>query len=333
VLLTNVDDNFNNELATGYKKTGDSPISRVDVEGTDYRGRPWRCRDRRDHELHQHLQPVGAGRRRPRRAQGARARPHRPSPGSRPALSPGSQVVTDYLNKSKLTEDLDAMGFNLVGYGCTSCIGNSGPLPGPISKAINEHDLVAASVLSGNRNFEGRVSPDVRANFLASPPLVVAYALKGTVRDDHHHHPDRHSTESGKPVFSRTSGRPTRKSPTCRFGDRSRHVSHPLRQRVRGRSQVARHHDRGVEHLSLEPGLDLRPEPALFRGHVDDAAAGAGHSSMRNCSRSSAIRSPPITSRRPARSRSIRRRVVIWASIRSRRATSTAMARAAATMK
>ena len=105
-------------------------------------------------------------------------------PWVKTSLAPGSQVVTDYLNAAGLSEDLDAIGFNLVGYGCTTCIGNSGPLPAPISKAINENDLVAASVLSGNRNFEGRVSPDVRANFLASPPLVVAYALKGTVTED-----------------------------------------------------------------------------------------------------------------------------------------------------
>jgi aconitate hydratase len=89
--------------------------------------------------------------------------------------------VTDYLAKAGLTDDLDALGFNLVGYGCTTCIGNSGPLPPAISKAVNENDLVVASVLSGNRNFEGRVSPDARANYLASPPLVVAYALAGTV--------------------------------------------------------------------------------------------------------------------------------------------------------
>ena len=108
----------------------------------------------------------------------------KPKPWVKTSLAPGSQVVTDYLNKAGLTADLDAIGFNLVGYGCTTCIGNSGPLPGPISAAINENDLVAASVLSGNRNFEGRVSPDVRANFLASPPLVVAYALKGTVTED-----------------------------------------------------------------------------------------------------------------------------------------------------
>jgi aconitate hydratase len=105
-------------------------------------------------------------------------------PWVKTSLAPGSQVVTDYLDKAGLSEDLDAIGFELVGYGCTTCIGNSGPLPDPISAAIHKNDLVAASVLSGNRNFEGRVSPDVRANFLASPPLVVAYALKGTVIED-----------------------------------------------------------------------------------------------------------------------------------------------------
>jgi aconitate hydratase len=108
----------------------------------------------------------------------------KPKPWVKTSLAPGSQVVTDYLDKAGLTEDLNAIGFNLVGYGCTTCIGNSGPLAAPISAAINGNDIVAASVLSGNRNFEGRVSPDVRANFLASPPLVVAYALKGTVTED-----------------------------------------------------------------------------------------------------------------------------------------------------
>jgi aconitate hydratase len=105
-------------------------------------------------------------------------------PWVKSSLAPGSQVVTDYLVKAGLQDHLDALGFNLVGYGCTTCIGNSGPLAAPISKAINDNDLVVTSVLSGNRNFEGRVSQDVRANYLASPPLVVAYALKGTVRED-----------------------------------------------------------------------------------------------------------------------------------------------------
>ncbi|MEM9602414.1 MAG: aconitate hydratase AcnA [Pseudomonadota bacterium] len=100
------------------------------------------------------------------------------------SLAPGSQVVSDYLERAGLQDDLDALGFNLVGYGCTTCIGNSGPLPAEISKAIHDGDLVAAAVLSGNRNFEGRVNPDVRANYLASPPLVVAYAIAGDMSID-----------------------------------------------------------------------------------------------------------------------------------------------------
>ena len=105
-------------------------------------------------------------------------------PWVKTSLAPGSQVVTDYLERAGLQTDLDAMGFNLVGYGCTTCIGNSGPLPEAISAAVNAGDLVACSVLSGNRNFEGRVNPDVRANYLASPPLVVAYALAGSMKRD-----------------------------------------------------------------------------------------------------------------------------------------------------
>ena len=102
-------------------------------------------------------------------------------PWVKTSLAPGSQVVTDYLNAAGLQDDLDALGFNLVGYGCTTCIGNSGPLPPAISAAVNANDLAVCSVLSGNRNFEGRVSPDVRANWLASPPLVVAYAIAGSL--------------------------------------------------------------------------------------------------------------------------------------------------------
>ena len=105
-------------------------------------------------------------------------------PWVKTSLAPGSQVVEEYLSKSGLQKDLDALGFNLVGFGCTTCIGNSGPLPPDISRTINEHDLVAAAVLSGNRNFEGRVNPDVKANYLASPPLVVAYALAGSMQID-----------------------------------------------------------------------------------------------------------------------------------------------------
>jgi len=105
-------------------------------------------------------------------------------PWVKTSLAPGSQVVAEYLEKSGLQKELDQIGFNLVGFGCTTCIGNSGPLPAPVSKTINDKGLIAAGVLSGNRNFEGRISPDVQANYLASPPLVVAYALAGTVAKD-----------------------------------------------------------------------------------------------------------------------------------------------------
>ncbi len=121
-------------------------------------------------------------------------------PWVKTSLAPGSQVVTEYLDAAGLTEHLDAIGFNLVGYGCTTCIGNSGPLQPEISKAINEGDLVATAVLSGNRNFEGRISPDVRANYLASPPLVVAYALAGDMNIDLTTEP-LGQTPDGKDVF------------------------------------------------------------------------------------------------------------------------------------
>ncbi|MEY4160001.1 MAG: aconitate hydratase AcnA [Pseudomonadota bacterium] len=177
--LTQVDDVFNADLANTYKKVQ----SRVPVEGKDF--------DLGDGDVviaaitscTNTSNPgvlVAAG----LVAKKANELGLKPQPWVKTSLAPGSQVVTDYLNKAGLQSHLDAVGFNLVGYGCTTCIGNSGPLSDPISKAINENGLVAAAVISGNRNFEGRVSPDVRANFLASPPLVVAYALKGTVIND-----------------------------------------------------------------------------------------------------------------------------------------------------
>ena len=105
-------------------------------------------------------------------------------PWVKTTLAPGSKVVMDYYERAGLIPYLDKLGFNLVGYGCTTCIGNSGPLPTTISEAVNENDLTVVSVLSGNRNFEGRINPDVKMNYLASPPLVVAYALAGTMDID-----------------------------------------------------------------------------------------------------------------------------------------------------
>ena len=135
-------------------------------------------------------------------ARNARRRDLEVQPWVKTSLAPGSQVVTDYLAAAGLADDLDALGFGLVGYGCTTCIGNSGPLAAPISATIAEHDLVVCSVLSGNRNFEGRVNPDVRANYLASPPLVVAYALAGSLRIDIATDPIGRGPD-GKPVYLR----------------------------------------------------------------------------------------------------------------------------------
>jgi aconitate hydratase len=123
-------------------------------------------------------------------------------PWVKTSLAPGSQVVTEYLASAGLQKDLDKIGFNLVGYGCTTCIGNSGPLPENVSDAIRKNDLVAAAVLSGNRNFEGRVNPDVRANYLASPPLVVAYALAGSLNINLATDPIGHD-KKGNPVYLR----------------------------------------------------------------------------------------------------------------------------------
>ena len=123
-------------------------------------------------------------------------------PWVKTSLAPGSTVVTDYLDQAGLTEYLDKLGFNLVGYGCTTCIGNSGPLPEEISKVVNDNDLVVCSVLSGNRNFEGRINQDVRNNYLASPPLCVAYALAGRMDVDILEEPLGTDSE-GEPVFLR----------------------------------------------------------------------------------------------------------------------------------
>jgi len=133
-------------------------------------------------------------------ARKARERGLKSKPWVKTSLAPGSRVVTDYYNKANLLDDLAAVGFYLVGYGCTTCIGNSGPVPDEVAAAIKEKDLVVTSVLSGNRNFEGRVHPEVRMNFLASPPLVVAYALAGTLDIDLTTQP-LGTDKNGKPVM------------------------------------------------------------------------------------------------------------------------------------
>ncbi|WP_300973046.1 aconitate hydratase AcnA [Sphingomonas sp. LHG3406-1] len=196
VILSDVDDQFNAELANVYKKADEG---RVAVEGESHDlgsgdvviAAITSCTNTSNPSV-----LIAAG----LVARKARALGLDRKPWVKTSLAPGSQVVSDYLAAAGLQEDLDAIGFNTVGYGCTTCIGNSGPLPEPISQAINGNDLVAVSVLSGNRNFEGRVSPDCRANYLASPPLVVAYALAGTVRSDITSQPIG-TASNGEPVF------------------------------------------------------------------------------------------------------------------------------------
>jgi len=198
VLLSEVDDTFNRDLEDIYRK-GQAPRVAVEGESFDFGNGDvaiaaiTSCTNTSNPSV-----LIAAG----LVARKAREKGLTAKPWVKTSLAPGSQVVTDYLNESGLSEDLNSLGFDLVGYGCTTCIGNSGPLPEAISKAINDNDLVAVSVLSGNRNFEGRVSPDCRANYLASPPLVVAYALKGTVRSDMVNEP-LGTASNGEPVFLR----------------------------------------------------------------------------------------------------------------------------------
>ena len=198
VLLTDVDNQFNDELHATYKK---EDLGRVTIpalghdigHGDVVIAAITSCTNTSNPSV-----LVAAG----LVARKARAKGLTAKPWVKTSLAPGSQVVTDYLDKAGLTEDLNALGFNLVGYGCTTCIGNSGPLAVEISQAIADNNLVAASVLSGNRNFEGRVSPDVRSNYLASPPLVVAYAVAGTVTKDMVNDP-LGTDETGEPVYLR----------------------------------------------------------------------------------------------------------------------------------
>jgi aconitate hydratase len=198
VALTDVKASFLNSLETEFGKPGQA-ATRVPVEGKDFDlghgdvviAAITSCTNTSNPNV-----LVAAG----LVARNARKKGLQVKPWVKTSLAPGSQVVTDYLESSGLQDDLDALGFDLVGYGCTTCIGNSGPLPTEISQSINKNDLVASAVLSGNRNFEGRVSPDVRANYLASPPLVVAYALAGSTQIDLTSEPIG-TGSNGEPVY------------------------------------------------------------------------------------------------------------------------------------
>ena len=212
-------------------------------------------------------------------------------------------MVTDYLERAGLIEPLEQLGFSLVGYGCTTCIGNSGPLPEEVSREVVEHDLAVCSVLSGNRNFEGRIHPEVKMNYLASPPLCVAYALAGRMDMDLVNDPlqddvrladiwpsqrevaDAIEQAIESDMFRRSYGEVFE-------GDEAWNgLADP-----RGRA------------LRLGRRLHLREAPALLRGHGRRAARGLEQIRARERSRCSATASPPTTSRRPARSRRTRRR-------------------------
>jgi aconitate hydratase len=196
--LETIAPNFAQALENDYKKPGQL-TTRYEVEGTDYDlghgdvaiAAITSCTNTSNPSV-----LIAAG----LLARNAVAKGLKSKPWVKTSLAPGSQVVAEYLGKSGLQDSLDALGFNLVGFGCTTCIGNSGPLPAPISKTINDKGLIAAGVLSGNRNFEGRVSPDVQANYLASPPLVVAYALAGSVQIDLTKEPIGED-QQGNPVY------------------------------------------------------------------------------------------------------------------------------------
>lgn len=200
ILLSGVKEGFADAMETEFNKAGEL-AKRYKVEGKDFDlgngdvviAAITSCTNTSNPSV-----MIGAG----LLARNAVAKGLKSKPWVKTSVAPGSQVAGEYLEKSGLQKDLDALGFNIVGFGCTTCIGNSGPLADEISKAINENGIVAAAVLSGNRNFEGRISPDVRANYLASPPLVVAYALAGSMQIDLTTEPLGIGSD-GKPVYLR----------------------------------------------------------------------------------------------------------------------------------
>ena len=226
--------------------------------GRELRPRPRRRRDRGDHVLHQHLEPERDDRRRACSPATRSPRACARSRGSRPRSRRASQVVAEYLEKAGLQDDLDALGFNLVGFGCTTCIGNSGPLPETVSKAINDNDLVAGSVLSGNRNFEGRVNPDVRANYLASPPLVVAYALAGSMLVDLARSRSAPAATASRSTCKDIWPSSTRGPGLHRPHHHRRAVQGALRRRVHGRRATGRA-GAGRGRADLSSGASARP--------------------------------------------------------------------------
>ncbi len=198
-------------------------------------------------------------------------------PWVKTSLAPGSKVVSDYYDRSGLTPYLDKLGFNLVGYGCTTCIGNSGPLIPEVSAAVNEADLAVVSVLSGNRNFEGRINPDVKMNYLASPPLVVAYALAGSMDVDLFGDPLGQDQDGNDVFLEDIWPSPQEIEETIAGAITSDMFGDVLRRRLQGRRALAVAAHPGGQHLRVGRGLDLRPPSSVLRRHARRAGAGHRH--------------------------------------------------------
>ena len=207
-------------------------------------------------------------------------------PWVKTSLAPGSKTVTDYLAKAGLTPYLEKLKFHLVGYGCTTCIGNSGPLPDEVSKAIDEKELVVASVLSGNRNFEGRINSEVRANYLMSPPLVVAFALAGRIDIDLRKDPIGKGRDGTAGVHGRHLAFVARDRRDDGAVDHFGNVFEVLRRRFSGRRALARPGRAQGPNLRLGERLDLHPAGSVLRRHVGEARARPGHQESARAGRS-----------------------------------------------
>ena len=198
-------------------------------------------------------------------------------PWVKTTLAPGSKVVSDYYEKSGLTPYLDKLGFNLVGYGCTTCIGNSGPLIPEVSQAVNDNDLAVVSVLSGNRNFEGRINPDIKMNYLASPPLVVAYALAGSMDVDLFNEPAGPGQRRQRRLHEGHLADAVGDRGGHRRRDQLRDVRRQLQGRLRRRRDLAVAADPRGQDLRVGPGVDVRPQASLLRRHAGRADPGHRH--------------------------------------------------------
>jgi hypothetical protein len=225
----------------------------------------------------------------------------RPSPGSRPRWRPARRWSPSTSTTPASPPYLEQVGFYTVGYGCTTCIGNSGPLPAPVVAAIEEGDLVAAAVLSGNRNFEGRINPYVKANYLASPPLVVAYALAGTVDVDPLTEPLT-TTPTAPGVPARPVADDRRPHRRHGAGDEAGDLPAAVRRHRAIERRLERDPGQGRRAVRLGRRLHLHPGAAVLRRHGAGARTRSPRSRGRACSSRSATRSPPTTSARRARS-------------------------------